>query len=165
MRLAIVYGLSRKWRAAKVDVRTAFLQTESQEELYLKMPKDLPDEAKELGYEPGGVYPMLKAVYGRIDSARLFTTKFKTSAGEIDGWRECSESILVHSCEGERDNVDGLLIMHMDDLLCFSKVPKPMLKNLGTKFKMGEIEELQEDKSTVYTGMDMYGMRIEGSAR
>ena len=41
-RVALLSGLSRGWRAAKVDVKTAFLQTASDNELHLRMPADLP---------------------------------------------------------------------------------------------------------------------------
>jgi hypothetical protein len=83
MRLTMVYGLVKGWRLAKGDVMTAFLQTDAKGELYLMLPDDLPDEAIELGYVPGGVYLMRKAVYGLAESPKLFTDAYKKAAGEL----------------------------------------------------------------------------------
>jgi hypothetical protein len=47
------------------------------------MLKDTPDEAKKLGFEPGVVYPQLKAAfYGRVDVACFFTQKRKGGGRE-----------------------------------------------------------------------------------
>jgi hypothetical protein len=150
--LALLKALAMKWKAAKGDVETAFLKALSDAELYIKLPKDLPKEVIKLGYEPGGVYPQLKALYGRTDSPRLFTQAFKQTAAEF-GWKEVDESILVHfEADGE---IDGLLLMHMDDLLCLSEDPVAMLKELDTKMAMGDIELLETDVEAIYTGLDI----------
>ncbi len=73
MRVASMFGLNEGWHAAKVDVRTAYLQAESMGVLYLRMPQDMPDDAKKLDLEPGCVHPQWNAVYGRVDAARFFT--------------------------------------------------------------------------------------------
>ena len=148
MRVTLIYGLERQWKAAKVDVKTAFLQAKSDEELYLRMPSDLPPEARSLGFEAGGVYRQLKAVYGRMDSPRLFTQAFKAAAKK-EGWDEVSESILV------RQKSDGVLLMHMDDIICLAADPEGMLKQLGQHFEMGPIELLKPGIDSVFTGLDI----------
>ena len=152
MKTAITFALNKKWKSYKADVKTAFLQTDSDEELYFKMPQDLPVGAKDLGYEAGAVYLMKKAVYGRIDSPRLFTESFKRAAAD-SGWSEIAESILVHSKKGS-NAVDGLMLMHMDDLICLAADPRRMLEDLHKTFKLGELTELTSKQSESYTGLD-----------
>jgi hypothetical protein len=116
------------------------------------MPRDLQEEARELGYEPGAVYPQQKALYGRADSPRLFTQAFKQTAGAF-GWKEVDESILVHY--GKDKEIDGILLMHMDDVLTLSEDPVAMLKQLDTKMEFGDIELLDGSAPVVYTGLDI----------
>ena len=152
MRLAIVYALHRRWKAAKTDIKTAFLQTVSDDELYVKLPLDISKTAQEkFGFVPGGVYRQLKAVYGRIDSPRLFTQAFKKSAFKC-GWKEVAESILTQQKNGE---VCGILFMHMDDLICLEEKPEEKLKQLDVYFKMGSITNFRQNESNVYTGLDI----------
>ena len=152
MRLALLKGLIKKWKAAKGDVIAAILKADSDEELYIRLPKDLPEEAKAMGYEPGGISLQLKALYGRADSPRLFTQAFKQMAAEHD-WKEVDESILVHMRAD--DEIDGLLFMHMDDMLCLSNDPVAMLEQLSAKMEMGDIELLHETAESIYTGLDI----------
>jgi hypothetical protein len=77
MQVGLIYRLHRGWEAAIVDVKTAFLKADASHiDLHIRTPADVPEEAKELGYEANGVYPMLKAVCGRSDSARLYTQEY-----------------------------------------------------------------------------------------
>ena len=45
MHTAIIYALNRGFKAVKADVQSAFLKAESDDELYLRMPNDIPKEA------------------------------------------------------------------------------------------------------------------------
>ena len=119
--------------------------------MYLRMPDDLTPEALEIGYEPGGIYPMQKVVYGRIDAPRLFTQAFKAAAAR-EQWVEVQESILVK--RDAKGVIKGVMLMHMDDLFVFSDDPVGMLKKLDKHFKMGSIEALNSGELCVYTGLD-----------
>ena len=152
MMLSLVYCLYRKWMLAKSDVKAAFLQTPSDEELYFKMPNDLPPEALELGFEPGGVYPQQAAVYGRADALRKYTEAFKEKAAEID-LEEQAESILVQGVKGEE--IQGVLLMHMDDKLNAADEALANLNELDKSFKMGSIELIKEGVPFRYTGLDI----------
>lgn len=154
MRLAMVYGLERRWGVAKGDVKTAFLQTDSTSELCLRLPDDLPKEAILLGFEPGGVYPMLKAVYGLAESPKLFTDAYKKAAAEL-GWDEAAQSIMVHDGEAGSKCVEGLMLMHMDDMFNIADKPKATLEALDQKFTMGTIEEPKAGETMTYTGLDI----------
>ena len=152
MHMAIIYALNRGFKAVKADVQSAFLKAESDDELYLRMPNDIPKEAKELGYEQGGVYRQLKAVYGRADSPRLFTQAFKKACSD-EGWKETQDSILLRMGLGEE--IDGILLTHMDDLFCLAVDPYSYMKKLDKKFEMGEIEFVSSQQLCSYTGLDI----------
>jgi hypothetical protein len=113
---------------------------------------DLPAEAKKLGLEPGAVYPILNAVYGLMDSPRLFTEAFKESAKKLK-WTEVAECILA-CIDKEAEAPRGLMFMHMDDLMNMSEKPEEMLKDVDKSFKLGSIE-LMSTKPTAYTGLDI----------
>ena len=68
VRITIVYGLSRGWRAAKADIKTAIIQMPAKDTVRLKMrlPDELPPKAKELGFESGAVHEQLKAIYAAV---------------------------------------------------------------------------------------------------
>lgn len=148
---AIIYGLQRRFKAAKADIETAFFKAESEEELYMQMPDDLHEEAKELGYVPGGIYRQLKAVYGRADSPRLFTQAFKKIAKQ-EGWIEIEESILIKK---KGDVLKGILFMHMDDLICLADDPISELRKLHKHFSMGSIEMMTAEQASRYIGLDI----------
>ena len=169
MRLAMVYCLYKMFQASQGDVQAAFLQAfmqltkdssevkspapEKPTMLYVKLPLDLPPEIIKLGLEPGGIYPIIKAMYGLAESPRLFTQQFKDEAKK-GGWVEIAESILIHT-KDNGSNIDGVMFMHMDDLMNLAEKPTEMLQELDKRFKMGKIEEIKSDAITVYTGLDI----------
>ena len=151
-RILLIYVMSRGWNLAKTDVSTAFLQAKSVDELYIRLPKDLPHEARDMGYEPEGVYKQERALYGRVDAPRLFTTQFK-SALQLHGWGEVAPSILVkRDVKGE---IEGVMGTHVDDLLCGAATPCAELEAIGKVYKTGDVYAIRQDVYEVYAGLDI----------
>ena len=144
-------GVHRGWNVAKADVSTAFLQAPAEDELYLRMPNDLPAEAKKLGYEPGGLYRQLKAIYGRADAPRLYTEEFKGRSSRALKWMEVAPAILLREENGEKIAV---MAMHVDDLKCASVEPVKELEAVRDLFKLGEISGTKSREGMVYTGLN-----------
>jgi hypothetical protein len=158
-RISHIYALHRKWRAAKVDISTAFLQAESDAELYVRLPPDIPPEAAELGYVPGGIYRQLKAIYGRIDAPNIFSTGLSSKL-DVEGWKNIAEAIYVQSSTSKQNVTNapahqGVLRTHMDDLFCNSDDPVAKLEALKKHYKMGPITELKSGEWGVYTGLEI----------
>ena len=150
-RINHIYALYRRWKAAKVDIATAFLQAKSEANLNMRMPYDLPPEAIEFGYVPGGVYKMLKAVYGRIDSPNIFATQL--TARLIDEkWQNVAEAIYVKSTEAKGLH-QGVLRTHMDDLFCNGEDAVALLSDIKKHFQTGPITEFKEGEFGVYNGI------------
>ena len=144
--------MSRGWNLAKTDVSTAFLQAKSVDELYIRLPKDLPHEARDMGYVPEGVYKQERAIYGRVDAPRLFTTQFK-SALQLHGWGEVAPSILVkRDVKGE---IEGVMGTHVDDLLCGAATPCAELEAIGKVYETGDVYAIRQDVYEVYAGLDI----------
>lgn len=117
------------------------------------MPKDLPEGAKELGFEPRGIYEQLMACYGRADSPRLFTEAFKGAGNSELGIEEVSESILVEGVGGA--SVEGIILMHIDGTLILAEDPMPKVDAIDEMFPMGTKVEPPPDKPFAYTGLDI----------
>ncbi len=87
-RISCMYALHQKRKAAKVDISNLPLFFKLSQmpscTVYVRLPLDLPSEAAELGYVPGGVYLQKKAIYGRIDAPNIFTTGIMKKL-EIEG--------------------------------------------------------------------------------
>lgn len=66
-RALFVYGLSRGWTAATIDVQTAFLLVPlppDHGDIYVRLPHHMPKFATEQGYRGGEVYKLRKSLYG-----------------------------------------------------------------------------------------------------
>jgi hypothetical protein len=152
MHTSIVYALGRRWKAAKADVRTAFLQVPAAEELILQLPSDMPRQARKLGFEPGQFHRTKKAVYGTIDAARIFTQTFKEKSKEL-GWSELADSILVK--KGSDGEIVASLVLHIDDMFCFSSDPVSHLRELGRLFELDDPEPVSLGQTATFIGMDV----------
>ena len=117
----------------------------------MRMPYDLPQEAIEFGYVPGGVYKMLKAVYGRIDSPNIFATQLTVRLID-EKWQNVAEAIYVKSTEAKGLH-QGVLRTHMDDLFCNGEDAVALLSDIKKHFQTGPITEFKEGEFGVYNGI------------
>lgn len=168
-RINHIYALYRGWRAAKVDISTAFLQEGKDDDLYIKLPRDLPPEAAaELGYVPGGVYKQKKALYGRNDAPNIFTSGLRSKL-EKDSWKNVAEAIYVLPGDEKKSNVKdpprGIMRTHMDDLFCNGDDPVAKLESIKKYYKTGPITEFTSKEWGVYTGIEILWDKEKGVAQ
>lgn len=74
-RLVVALGLSRKWQAATIDIKTAFLLVPLPPEhgdIYIRLPSHLPQCIQDLGFKPRAAHKLRKSLYGLKESPRLF---------------------------------------------------------------------------------------------
>jgi hypothetical protein len=63
---------------------------------------------------------------------------------------------MVHHDQAKaEDDVDGLMLMHMDDMLNLADEPKAMLEDMDEKFTMGSIDMPKAGEAFTYTGLDI----------
>ena len=67
VRLMLVEALAKGLHTAQMDVTTAFLYADSEEEVNMKIPEDMFDQPM-----PGKVFRLLKALYGPKQSSRMW---------------------------------------------------------------------------------------------
>jgi len=92
----------------QLDVETAFLNGEVDEEIYIRQPR---------GYERGDkgkVCRLVKALYGLKQAARAWHKKLDTMLGEA-GFTACASDPCLY--KGERDGVTVYILVYVDDLL------------------------------------------------
>jgi len=92
----------------QLDVETAFLNGEVDEEIYIRQPR---------GYERGDkgkVCRLENALYGLKQAARAWHKKLDTMLGEA-GFTACASDPCLY--KGERDGVTVCILVYVDDLL------------------------------------------------
>ena len=119
------------------------------------MPNRLPQRVvSELSLVPGGYYPLHKAMYGTIDAPREFTQQFKRhTASPTVGYPEFEESFLVkkRNADGE---ADGVMVMHVDDTLCFDTDPLAVFKQIDSNFELDDPEMMEDGQSHTFVSLE-----------
>ena len=113
LRTVIVIKLHRDFFTKYLDIETAFLHGDLDEEIYMSTPEgldvfleeDLSDECVML----------IKSIYGLVQSAHCYWKKFKQSLKDI-GFEACHND----NCLLKRIDEKGIVIicLYVDDLLC-----------------------------------------------
>jgi Reverse transcriptase (RNA-dependent DNA polymerase) len=124
----ILWGL----KANLIDVETAFLHGELEEEIYMDCPKGLTHKNDEC-------LRLKKALYGLVQSARQFYKKFTKILKDIGFEQSYAEPCLFHANKCGR----LLLILHVDDCYVVGsdeglQFTKKSLEKMGLKLKVEE---------------------------
>jgi transposase InsO family protein len=141
-RLLISVAGERKYKVDHYDIKTAFLNGELEEEIYLKQPP---------GFEiNSNVYKLNKSLYGLRQAARTWN---KTLHEEL--MRNGFEQNLADKCLYVKKSNDYVLyiLIHVDDLLAVynnSIFASDTMKRIGEKFVMKNLGGVK-----CYTGIDV----------
>lgn len=118
-RLLVVLSLSNKWKAATIDIKTAFLLVPLPKEhgdVFIRLPSHLPECITALGYKPNSVHQLNKSLYGLKESPRLFNDFLAERLHEL-GWQRITGGVFI------RPDHTGFLCAYVDDVLCMSPDP------------------------------------------
>eukprot|EP00919_Chromeraceae_sp_WS-2016_P022012 GHVR01052338.1.p1 GENE.GHVR01052338.1~~GHVR01052338.1.p1 ORF type:complete len:580 (+),score=79.51 GHVR01052338.1:189-1928(+) len=126
-----IFGLTRKLSMAYSDVHTAFLQADLPRDLnlFVRLPDILPPSAATYGFHSGGVYPLLKAAYGLVDSMRLYGSKMD-SVSENLGWTMLEDCIY---CDVKKDALANPLGAN-DEIIKNNSKPMACMKGQSARF-------------------------------
>ena len=130
------------WEIHQADVKTAFLQGDLDEEIYMKQPDGYVSEEN-----PNHVCKLKKSLYGLKQAARCWNSAIdgylKSNGYKQVGADSCLYMKSVKQQNGKIDFV--ILSIHVDDILLFSN-SVPMLNeekvSLGTRFKIEDLGEV-----------------------
>jgi Reverse transcriptase (RNA-dependent DNA polymerase) len=132
-RIILLAQILWKLQANLMDVETAFLHGDLDEEIYMDYPKGLPN------YNNNKCVKLKKALHGLVQSARQFYKKFTQILKEIGFEQSNAEPCLFHANKGGR----LLLILSVDDFYVVGseeglKYTRQSLENKGLKLKVEE---------------------------
>lgn len=133
VRAVLAVGVYRKYIFHHLDVKTAFLHGDLEEEIYLSTPDGI--KARE-----GMAYKLLKSLYGLKQAPRCWNDKFNKFLLSIGFKRSKHDSCLYTKFDDKREDV-LIVIMYVDDLLIAgSKLQaiEKLKKDLSVRFEMSD---------------------------
>ena len=150
-RIIMTLIIANQWDADIVDIETAFLYGELEEEIYMKIPEGL-NEYTGKHYDDKECFVLNKAMYGLVQAARQYYKKFIEimTCAEM-GFEKC----LADGCLLKRSNKFGNIVVcvYVDDNMCIGNrkaidVFKDELKKYFSIKDEGKMEE--------YVGCSVY---------
>jgi hypothetical protein len=142
MRMLLVLKLLHNWKGEIIDVETAFLYGDLEEEIYMTIPKGLSEYMD--GEDLKGECVILKrSIYGLVQAARAWWKKFTTSLQNI-GFVKCASD----NCLMMRNNSEGTVIIciYVDDVCCIGEqnAITTAIKDIEAIYAIKRIGELSE---------------------
>lgn len=139
-RLGVTFGLSRGWKAATIDIQTAFLLVPLPDDrhIYIQLPSSLPNAALNLKYQPNGIYKLKKSLYGLKESPLLFN-EFLMEKLKPLGWNRAFPGVFFH------ESGDGILMAYVDDILVLSSDPTKSLHEISHIIKCSDLLPVNEE--------------------
>jgi hypothetical protein len=132
VRLMIVLATLKNWHITGLDIKTAFLYGELDEELYMEQPEGFKVKGQE-----GKVLRLKRAIYGLKQAALAWWKALDKSMGELG-------FICLHSDSGIFVNKDQsiVIIVYVDDVLFLGADKKKLLKTKEQFMKQWECRDL-----------------------
>ena len=137
LRTLLALAAVNDWEVQQMDVATAFLHGELQEDVYIWAPEGT-------GFEPGTVLKLDRSIYGLKQAPRVFNTVLNKHIVEAMGFKQC----LTDPCVYIKLTNNGpiYLAVYVDDLLIVGKdmnEVNTVKADLGKEFQMddrGDVE-------------------------
>jgi hypothetical protein len=129
------------WDIHQMDVKTAFLQGELEEEIYLKQPDGFVDQDR-----PDHVCKLRKSIYGLKQAARCWNNSIDGYL-QANGYKKTTADpcIYIKSVVSENGKVDFVIIaIYVDDMLFFSNNVDMLEREKSAIGKRFDVEDLGE---------------------
>lgn len=137
IRLLLALAAKNSWEVHHLDVKTAFLNGEIAEEVYVSQPEGFVKRGKERL-----VYKLLKALYGLRQAPRAWYSKLNRSLEDM-GFVRCPYEQAVYSKKSGEEVL--IIAVYVDDLLVTGsslQVIEDFKKQMGCKFDMSDLGKL-----------------------
>ncbi|GJS94691.1 ribonuclease H-like domain, reverse transcriptase, RNA-dependent DNA polymerase [Tanacetum coccineum] len=133
IRLLLAIAANNKWQVHHLDVKSAFLHGDLQEEVYVTQPEGFIKRN-----DNGKVYRLIKALYGLRQAPRAWNIKLDNTLKSLD-FKKCALEQAIYT-RTERDSI--LLVgVYVDDLI-ITGTPKKEIDKF--KDQMKEIFEMSD---------------------
>ena len=143
IRSLLALSNAEDWEVHQMDVRTAFLQGNVEEEVYMRQPDGYVNEE-----HPDYVCKLKRSIYGLKQSARCWNTVIDTFL-KSSGYKQMeSDSCLYMKSVKDPNGVIKFVILsiYVDDILLFSNDTSMLdeeKKLIGSKFKIDDMGEVK----------------------
>ena len=154
-RIALARMMVEKLDSLVMDVETAFLYGDTEEEIFMKSPVGM--EEIDPGSSPEDCYQLKKGIYGLCQAARQFWKKF------VDTIKEESFGFQVSPADPGmlfKENELGIciIIMYVDDMLIIGK--KEQIQDFASKIQKEFSVKIQHNLAD-YLGCEFHMIRKE----
>lgn len=129
LRLLISFALQNDLQFHQVDVKSAFLNAEVKEDIYVYPPQGVTLESKQ-------ILKLNKALYGLKQAPQEWHNTFSSWLLSI-GFQRCEAEMCVYWRNGT------WLYVHVDDIAIFSKEPEVFKAELRNRFKIKDLGPAQ----------------------
>lgn len=135
------------WELEQLDVKTAFLHGELDEQIFMNQPKDFKDKLK-----PDYVCFLKRSLYGLKQSPRQWYKRFDSFVLTI-GFQRSKFDHCLYFQHNETDNNYLFLLLYVDDMLLVGSSPKS-INNIKTDLS-GEFDMKDLGKAKRILGMEI----------
>ena len=140
VRIMLALAAQMDWEVHQMDVKTAFLYPDIQDEVYMTLPEGFDMFHKDAPAARGQVARLRKTLYGLRQAPRAWYQNID------DFFKSCG---LIRSCEDFSLYLSPTLaiVLYVDDILLFAKDAGEivgMKKNLKREYKMVDLGELRQ---------------------
>lgn len=145
IRLLVSLASANNWEIHHLDVKTAFLHGELNEEVYVSQPEGFEKEGEE-----EKVFKLSKALYGLRQAPRAWNTKLDQILKKLR-FKRCAKESSVYRRE-ERDEL-LIIAIYVDDLFVTgnsTKIIKEFKASMSKQFEMSDLGLL-----TYYLGIEV----------
>lgn len=131
------------WEIHQMDVHTAFLQGELQDEIYMKQPSGYVDKDR-----PEFVCKLKKSIYGLKQAARCWNTSIDTYLTS-NGYKKSTADpcVYVKSVKQKEEKINFVIMaIYVDDMLWFSNNSEMLKKEkdmIAERFKVDDLGEVK----------------------
>ncbi|XP_019173288.1 PREDICTED: uncharacterized protein LOC109168888 [Ipomoea nil] len=136
IRVLFALAVAHKWTVHQMDVKTAFLNGDLEEEIYMEQPSGCVDPGQE-----GKVCRLVKSLYGLKQAPKQWNEKFHRTLMEL-GYTVNRSDACLYSKQFESSMV--LICIYVDDMLIFSPNVSAIIetkRSLCEKFDMKNLGE------------------------
>ena len=134
VKLILALAANRGWKVHHLDVKTAFLNGELEEEVYVSQPEGFAVKGKEQH-----VLKLSKSLYGLKQAPRAWNIKLDKSLKKL-GFVKCPSESAVYKREAGKATI--ILGVYVDDLLVTGNDPLEIMKfkqQMNAEFEMSDL--------------------------
>ena len=146
-RIILILMMKENLKAEIVDIETAFLYGNLEEEIFMKQPQGLKYMENESDTDNEYVLVLKQSIYGLVQAARQFFKKLRDVLIEKMGFEKC----LINQCLLSRKGESGILIicLYIDDTMIVGN--KIEIKNFKEEIKL-HFKTKEEGEMKDYVG-------------